>query len=602
MARSENWRINKSSLIAVEGAQLLKALQKVAGAAGLPKDYAVKFATKAQMSGIDFDGKELVIGAGRIFQEAPLPADKMDVLVGLALHEVGHYTIQTNRVWDSMSRNNVNAQEESLFQHFVNIGEDIVIESMTRANPNLADYDKALFDWATTQLREAKPHKLLELWIEYGLGHKVNYDKMDNLPEELKEAMRRLVSLTGWLRKVPMYYIDRAHAYLSYWKAVKDAILNPPKPPQPQEPQQDAGAEANPDQKSDSGSAAEPSAPAPDNQSELDKDNSGSSTSGAEPESQQKLGENTGAESSAPEKDDSVDQNAGNGDSDDDEDELDRPLAPTDEDDIDDDLASAINDAVETEQEDITEEVQNEFNGIAQQDVRYPIIRSRETKTPLVKPDPQLRKRLERIMTIRKRLQARTMHGEQYGRIDKRHLHRIGTDQRVFSLRYKFPDGFPNTRILIDLSGSMGGREADEVLEAAGALQSLVNAEVWCYNRTGHVNLVRMDDGKLIHHFEPNGDTPSGLAIVGVSLGMKKDGLVIHLTDGEHNVGQKPWNAHWILQKRGINLINLIWGREISQYNLQGMNYRQLNGLGDFPDALYQILVEQSKLSKMGGR
>lgn len=79
MARSENWRINKSSLIAVEGAQLLKALQKVAGAAGLPKDYAVKFATKAQMSGIDFDGKELVIGAGRIFQEAPLPADKMDV-------------------------------------------------------------------------------------------------------------------------------------------------------------------------------------------------------------------------------------------------------------------------------------------------------------------------------------------------------------------------------------------------------------------------------------------------------------------------------------------------------------------------------------------
>jgi len=605
MARSENWRINKSSLMAVEGAQLLKALQKVAGAAGLPKDYAVKFATKAHGSGIDFDAKELVIGARRLFQEAPLPADKMDVLVGLVLHEVGHYTIRTDKVWRVMGRYCITTQEEALFQKFINIGEDIVIESMTRANTNLADYDKALFDWATTQMREAQPHKLLELWIEYGLGHKVNYDKMDNLPEELKEAMSQLVALTGWLRKVPEDYADRANVYLRYWEVVKDAILNPPKPPQqPQEPQEDSESG---DQKIDGASdKSDNNQPEPDK----DKDNSGSSTSGAEPESQQEpeqsntTGQTAGAESSAPEKDDSADQNAGSGDSngDDNEDEMDRPLAPTDEDDIDDDLADAINDAVETEQEDITEEVQNEFNGIAQQDVRYPIIRSRETKTPLVKPDPQLRKRLERIMTIRKRLQARTMHGEQYGRIDKRHLHRIGTDQRVFSLRYKFPDGFPNTRILIDLSGSMGGREADEVLEAAGALQSLVNAEVWCYNRTGHVNLVRMDDGKLIHHFEPNGDTPSGLAIVGVSLGMKKDGLVIHLTDGEHNVGQKPWNAHWILQKRGINLINLIWGREISQYNLQGMNYRQLNGLGDFPDALYQILVEQSKLSKMGGR
>ena len=195
------------------------------------------------------------------------------------------------------------------------------------------------------------------------------------------------------------------------------------------------------------------------------------------------------------------------------------------------------------------------------------------------------------------------MHGEQYGRIDKRHLHRIGTDQRIFSLRYKFPDGFPNTRILIDLSGSMSGQEADEVLEAAGALQTLVNAEVWCYNHyDGKVNLVRMDEGKLIHTFKPDGQTPSGLAIVGVSLGMKKDGLIIHLTDGEHNAGQTPWTANWALKKHGINLVNLIWGNHTKDYSLDGMSYRQLNGLAEFPEALYQILVEQMKLVKIGGK
>jgi hypothetical protein len=282
---------------------------------------------------------------------------------------------------------------------------------------------------------------------------------------------------------------------------------------------------------------------------------------------------------------------------------LDRPLAPKPADLISEELAKAIDDAVETDQEDISGEVAASFKEQlvgADIDVRT-IIRSRETKTPLIKPDQLLRKKLERIMTIRKRLQARTMHGEQYGKIDKRHLHRVVTDERIFSLRYKFPDGFPNTRILIDLSGSMSGRQADEVLEAAGALQTLVNAEVWCYNHIGKIiQLVRMDEGRLVHRFEPNGDTPSGLAIVGVSLGMKKGGLVIHLTDGKHNVGQKPWNAHWILAKRGISLVNLIWGVHTSHYNLDGMNYRQLHGLAEFPESLYQILIEQAKLGKVG--
>jgi len=77
---------------------------------------------------------------------------------------------------------------------------------------------------------------------------------------------------------------------------------------------------------------------------------------------------------------------------------------------------------------------------------------------------------------------------------------------------------------------------------------------------------------------------------------------VIHLTDGEHNQGQAPWSAHWILKKKGIDLVNLIWGKDIKQYDMEGMSFKQLNGLADFPEALYQILVEQTKLSKIGGR
>ena len=585
MARSDNWRINRSGIMAVEGAQVLKALQKVAGAAGLPKGFVVKFATKSHKSGIDFDTKEVVIGAGRLFNEAPVPADLFDVLVGLTLHEVGHQQIDSAKVCDLVKwqvSNGKTKQESDMFQKFVNIGEDIVIESRTRANPNLVEYDETLHKWAITQMRDAQPDKLMEVWIEYALGHKST--TIMNLPKELIEPMQQLVALTGWLRKNPRIHpSDRVNAYTKYWDTVKDAILDPLQP----QPQQDAGADDKQNETeppSDSGAEQSPQEP-----SEQDNTAGGDATGDASGE---------GNNSSAPDPDDSSGQ-AGE------ENVMDRPLALRQDDGIDDELAAAIEDAIESDLEDITEQVAEEFGEHLQDGGRYrkyPVIRSRETKTPLIKPDPLLRKKLERIMTIRKRLQARTMRGEQYGKIDKRHLHRVGTDERIFSLQYKFPDGFPDTRILIDLSASMSGKEAAEVLEAAGALQTLVNAEVWCYNKSDKVNLVRMDDGKLIHRFQPEGNTPSGLAIVGVSLGMKKGGLVIHLTDGDHNTGQTPWTANWILKKRGVDLVNLLWGHATRHYALEGINYRQLRGLAEFPEALYKILVEQTQLNKIGGK
>lgn len=611
MARSDNWRINKSTLMPVEGAQLLKALRKVAGAAGLPSNFKVTFAVNGQDVGIDFDKREVIIGAGRLFHEAPLPADKMDILTGLMLHEVEHRNIGTDRLdqqlfssWDKTNP----GKEQAMFQKFVNIGEDVVVESSLRANKNLADYDIATHDWAVAEMREAKQNKLLELWIEYGLGHKA--DAILDLPQKMSDAMAQVVALTGWLRHKPSYG-NRANAYLNYWSALKEIILNPPELESPidmsKTNQNGDGKNENGNNGADGEQQAEDrgNQPADDTKDGSDKpsapENKGENASGEEKsaglpaeDGQSESGEEESDDTTKSARDGKDTEKSGEGT------DLDRPLAPRPDDIISKELMGAIEEAIQSDSEDITEQVVKEFNGA---NVQYPIIRSRETKTPLIKPNPELRKRLERVMTIRKRLQARVMHGEQYGRIDKRHLDRIGTDQRIFSLRYKFPDGFPNTKILLDLSGSMSGKQADEVLEAAGALQTLVNAEVWCYNDLNNqIHLVRMDNGKLIHRWNPDGGTPSGLAIIGVSLGMKKDGLIIHLTDGCHNCGQTPWNAHWILKKRGIELVNLIWSGSTHQYDLDGMNWRQLKGLGEFPDALYNILVEKAKLGGIGAK
>lgn len=633
MARSSRWRLNKSSIPAIEGAQILKALQKVAGAAGLPKGYNVRFATSGRGAGVDLHDKEVVIGGGRLFTESPIPPENLDVLVGLTLHEVGHERIGTKNVVDKITdmmrpiplpgarqtfpQFLITDPEKKLFEKFMNIAEDVVVESRTLNNPNLSDYEKSLFNWAVPQMKAADKYKLLDLWIEYALGHKA--ESLFDLPKEMDAPMGQLAALTGWLRHTHSY-IERIDAYRNYWAAIKEMVLNPPKPPPPPKPDpppdplEPEESEGKPPVDNDNTNSepcedGEPGTEQGGN-GEPGKDESGDedalelgtdSEDGDEAEDDEPDNSDLDETEGEPGGSDSLDGDSSDSDSDSD---LERPLTNQDSDAISDELAEQIEAALADDSEDVTDEVKAELleRNPRQQRV-MPIIRTRETNSPTIKPNRELSKKLERVMTIRRRLQTRVMHGEQYGKIDKRHLHRAATDERIFSLRYKFPDGFPSTRILIDLSGSMSGRQANEVLEAAGALQVLVNAEVWCYDENDNkVNLTRMDDGKLIHRFEPRGSTPSGLAMLGVAIGMKPGGLIIHLTDGQHNSGQEPWAAHWILQKKGIELVNLLWGNTTRHYDYNGMNQTKLDGLADFPDALYKILVEQVKLAKMGGK
>ena len=537
MAKSENWRINKSSIPAVEGAQALRALQKVAGAIGLPQDYSVRFSS--QKPCIDFTDKKIHIGGAELLEEAPIPAEKFDILVGMALHEVSHHLIKTDKVWEGCNKTSrLHAPEKiATLQAFINIGEDIMIESKLRKNPNLAPYDKSLHDWAVDEMSPARPDNLMEVWLEYALGHKAEI--IMQLPDELAEPMSQLIDLTKWLRRSPLPR-ERMIMYTHVWGEVKDYLI----------PKKQESVKVPRDDKV--------------------------------PHADTNIGDN----------DDSTMGNSINSTP---EPTIETPVTRKSKGRISRELTQAIEEAIKSDSEDVTEQVMELAQDYTTHS-SYPIIRSRGMATPTIKPNRELCKRLERIMTIHKRLQSRTMHGERYGQLDKRHLYRVSTDERVFSLDYKFPLGFPDTRILLDLSASMYGTQAEEVLEAAAALQVLVGAQVWCYNHDNALNnLVRVDDGKLIHKFRPAGDTPSGLAIIGVSLGMRS-GLIIHFTDGECNVGFEPYFAHEILRKRGIGLINLIWNHRRIPSSYANMDCRQLKSLAEFPDALYNILIEQVKL------
>jgi hypothetical protein len=105
----------------------------------------------------------------------------------------------------------------------------------------------------------------------------------------------------------------------------------------------------------------------------------------------------------------------------------------------------------------------------------------------------------------------------------------------------------------------------------------------------------------MVRVAELGGGTPSGLAIVGVALGMKKNGLVIHLTDGDHNSGSSPAIAGKVLKDKGIGIVNVIWGTSNPKPQYYGLPTVGIRSIEQFPDALYGILMSQAKLEKLGG-
>jgi hypothetical protein len=555
-ARSSNWRVNSSSIKSVEGAHILRALKKVAGAAGLPASKKVRFNTNAYMMAVELDNDLVRIDAGDLFSKAPIPPENMDVLVGRTLHEVEHYAINSSGVWFSCHYR-VPEIERDLFESFVNIGEDVIVDHRLGSNRNLKDYHEAAVAKLFDGRRAPKTNSVLEIWIEYSLAH--NPGILHRVPQAMMPAMAELVTLNEKL-KAPMERLAgtriRADLYVSSWEVVRYLVLHPPE----SEDEQACGDGTMP-QESPPGDDPSPGKTMP--------------------------GPTDWHNPNPKERDTSL------------------PLMNTLPAPIDEKLAEAIEEAMTTDTEDITKQVYNDFEEagyMPRSIVSFVVTRKHETKTIVVKPDPEQCRKLERILTIRKRLQARIMRGESYGRLDMRKLHRSQTDQKMFKLKYRFPDGFPDAAVLVDMSGSMSGKQAEEVIVAATSLATIVKCKVWSYAEQGsEIKLVKLDEGKITHKSSPCGNTPSGIAMVGVAETLKPGGLIIHLTDGEHNVEFGPAEATQVLNRKGISAIHLLWGKQLGPYD--GLPSKILNnGIEEFPDALYWILVQQLGLAGLGER
>jgi hypothetical protein len=123
---SEFWRKNTSASEATELANVLRALRKVAGHLG-PNIGVIEYAGMSQAG-----GPGIVLDPETIMGEYPVPFSKMDYLVGLVTHEALHRIEWSEHVWTLLAPvfKQMNALSLIAFQKIIHFGESIYVDQV----------------------------------------------------------------------------------------------------------------------------------------------------------------------------------------------------------------------------------------------------------------------------------------------------------------------------------------------------------------------------------------------------------------------------------------------------------------------------------------
>lgn len=122
---SEYWRVNTSSSEAVELANLLRALRKVAGYLG-PNAGTIEYTGMSRGGG----GSAIVINPASVMGRYPVLPGKVDLLVGITVHEALHRIVWSDHVWKLLESfaEDLAKLEMLRLQRIVHTGEDIYVD------------------------------------------------------------------------------------------------------------------------------------------------------------------------------------------------------------------------------------------------------------------------------------------------------------------------------------------------------------------------------------------------------------------------------------------------------------------------------------------
>jgi hypothetical protein len=192
-----------------------------------------------------------------------------------------------------------------------------------------------------------------------------------------------------------------------------------------------------------------------------------------------------------------------------------------------------------------------------------------------IDPDPALASRLRRIFQLQRLLRTRHHQYQRalpWGKIDGRRLYRFAIDGRLFRQReYIYRNNNRNIAILIDGSASMtgglpgGGKDWARTEQVFASLSEAIKGtgnrlDVFAYCERGGVCEVScLAHNNRLYTVRPGGRTPTGQAIVATVLKMPKNKrrLIIHVTDGEPNCGISVKKGLDFCDREGVEIVTI---------------------------------------------
>lgn len=192
--------------------------------------------------------------------------------------------------------------------------------------------------------------------------------------------------------------------------------------------------------------------------------------------------------------------------------------------------------------------------------------------------------------------------GLQSGRIDRRRLYRAGVDGRCFKTVDRIPNPDWSVGLLVDASGSMRGNKWRMVENTIATIHKALSGyrnrlSAWAYFEvTGICMISRLISGNRLYSVPPAGQTASGQAIIaaaGMMPEKNKKKIIIHVTDGESNFGCDVSCGIAFCREKNIHLVTLGCG-----YKNRQVMEEQYNHAIQFVDHFEQLPRAVERLLK----
>lgn len=563
MSFSEYWRVNKSVIDYVELANTIRAMRKIVSVMEVEADVVWSGMPSRAERKIELPA---VLAKG----DYPIASERMDVLVGLNVHEALHYLEDSEHAWGYLSHSFLGMQEKTLLGKLFEAGEDIHVDGVAIWRGVPGQYVQKSRAWWKSNYQEdytegmATPEGLFGIWTYLILDEVFPEMRTEDMEEFLQltcEGLANaecddLVEQMCCGRRMPMLQVLGTMLSMpeDYMAALEMLLARTP-----DIIRADAVARALIYR---------------DLWQQLEAHFSD-------------WAEKIRAAEAAGEMKEPPRAAAAGGD-----DDLRLSM----------ELSEKIQQAVAAESEDVTEAIKAALKSVGAADEAlhlYPAIFEKALE-PLEK-DPNLdlvhslteifRLWLEETLRINRDLDS--------GKLDHRRLHKAGTTGRVFRQKeYHRENIVWNIILLIDASGSVGWFwEQIQGIYAAIAASlrgDNINLEILGYREASETCQIKnLFYNNRLYTLEPEGDTPSGEALVAAALRLPPGGqnLIIHITDGLKNVGLTIESALDYCTQREVDVVTLGVGQAGRAFNIYGDSYEMLGSTAErLPHAVGALL------------